>query len=118
VEIITRGPDTPYEDGTMEMGASVDKILSETAAQYGLKRYYQRDGVNIHSKYMLVDAPYQDGNTYKRQKLVWVGTPNLTDEALYSSYELLAKIYETKLSYDVFRRNFSTLATQAATLQP
>lgn len=113
IEVVTRSRTDPDSDEVPELGSDVHDILHRCATLY-----YQRsdDDVNIHSKYLLVDAPYLDSGSYSRQRLVWCGTPNMTKSAIDSHWEMLVKIYESAGAFDAFVKDFEYLKVVAASL--
>ena len=112
VEVVTRGPDEKGQDGKAELGDDVYAVIRRFDALY-----LQKKGVNIHSKYMMVSGLYrQSDGTYKREQLVWTGSPNLTGSAIDGHWELLAKLSHSSGAYAAFLSDFNYLRTKAATL--
>ncbi len=60
----------------------------------------------VHSKYLLVRAPY--GSAARRQYLVWTGSHNYTGPALRNHDETLLKIEDQGL-YEAFRANWEMM---------
>jgi hypothetical protein len=131
IEIITRSPEDWYdldEDGVyeaQEMTPEVADVLrrcsvrcfqrhaqdSETGAvlrRAGVTRKGHPVEVpvalaNIHSKYVLID----DG----KRHAVWVGSPNLVNGAVGTSFETLLLLKDEEGAYRAFERNFERLKT-------
>ena len=114
IEVVTRSQDDFFGDPPKpELGHRVAEILGRCAYLY-----FQRsnDGMNIHSKYLLVDAPYTSKGDFVRQKLVWHGTANMTSSGIDSHWEMLMKLYEGTGAYDAFLQDFEFLKSNAASL--
>jgi len=73
-------------------------------------------GVNIHSKYILIDAPYKDGDSYTMQKLIWVGSANLSPAAIDRHWEVIIKIKNEEQMFEAFKKNYQNLAETEATV--
>lgn len=109
VEVVCRWPDKNGDDGEYELSQDIEKVLAGCAT-----RYYQASGVNIHSKYLLIAAPYiQSDGRYKFERLVWTGTPNLTPSALDGHWETLVKLYECCGAYERYLEDFCYLCANA-----
>jgi hypothetical protein len=92
---------------TGDLSEDVEAILKTCA-----RVHYQADGVNIHSKYLLIDAQYkQDDGHYRQQRLVWMGTPNMTGDAIDEHWEMLLKLKHDTGLYKYFRDDYDYLAS-------
>ena len=75
------------------VSTSIVDALSVNGIDLGI---FPEDSVhNVHSKYLLVNAPY--GSTLRRQKLVWTGSHNYTGPALRNHDETLLKIEDDEV---------------------
>ena len=83
-------------------------------------RYYQAEDVNIHSKYMLIDAPYRESpaEDYAQATLVLSGTANLTGPAISSNWETLVLLRDYPGAYDAFLIDFQSLSRERSTDSP
>lgn len=67
-----------------------------------------KNRVNLHSKYVLVDAPYERHGATQRRRIVWTGSPNFTHAALRRNDEALLEIEDAEL-YESYRANFDEI---------
>lgn len=109
ISIVTRSSKStfggPTGDEEPELSHDVASILSQCAT-----RHFQSKGVNIHSKYLLVNAPYkQSDGTYRQERLVWFGTGNFTGDAIDKNFELLLKLKHDSGAYEPCLANFNDL---------
>ncbi len=102
VKVIARP--TTNDDAGINMDRAIYDALDGRA-----EMYFQSAGRNIHSKYMLIDAPYKSGDTYEQQKLVWTGSPNYSGHAIYHHWEMICKLYEKTGAYDAYMDDFNDL---------
>ncbi|MGI9590830.1 MAG: phospholipase D-like domain-containing protein [Myxococcota bacterium] len=70
-----------------------------------------KNRVNLHSKYVLVDAPYERHGETERRRVVWTGSPNFTTAALRRNDEALLEIEDPHL-YERYRANFDELVQE------
>jgi len=105
VRIKTRKPGSSSV-GT-DLGEKIEKILRK--AKGDLEYRYQDSGESIHSKYVLIDGPYRDGDAHREQKLVWTGSPNFSGHAVYNHWEMICKLYQETGAYEVFKNDFEAL---------
>jgi hypothetical protein len=108
IEIISRGTSTEYE-GKPEMSAEVYETLVK---EKNIKLYFSKEGVNIHSKFMIIDSKY--GKDEKRKKLVWHGSPNLTGGAIDARFETILRIDSPK-AYEKFNDECTHLKKSSIT---
>ena len=80
------------------------KRLIENAPR--VEHHTARSGVNIHSKYILIDGPRLDRNAR-----VLCGTANLT--TLRSSWDTLLELYPASTLFESFNNDFDLLWNQA-----
>jgi hypothetical protein len=106
VEVISRSSDASEDDP--QLNPEVAEILDQCST-----RFIQGDGLNIHSKYMIIDGPYRRGDGFERQHLVWVGSPNLTKAAVRSHWELLLKLKHGIGASSRFEADFDFLVQNA-----
>ncbi len=119
VEVVARSPedeadlDSDGENETKEMSGDVANALKKCSTRYWQK--HKGHPVSfIHSKYLLVDGPYkQDSGAFAHQKLVWLGSPNMTKAAIEKSFEVLLKIKDDQIAYSDFRGDFEHLKAYA-----
>lgn len=102
IKVISR-PVTSSDEG-INMDKAVYNMLKGKATMY-----FQAEGRKIHSKYMLINAPYASGDSYVRQKLVWTGSPNYSGAAVYSHWEMICKLYDKTNAYDAYLKDFNDL---------
>jgi len=62
--------------------------------------------IDVHSKYLLVDAEYGDGGDWER--IVWTGSENWTKPALRSNDEVMIKIRDSRV-HQLFVENHERL---------
>lgn len=137
VEVVARSPDDRADlDGdqdftTKEMTSQVATILKGCAFRFWQQHKRNCDGsvktisdidgtkipqctTSIHSKYMLIEAPYKtESGAYEQQKLVWVGSPNMVESSVNGSFEILLKIKNDSVMFDEFRKDFEYLKKHA-----
>jgi hypothetical protein len=112
ISVVSRSPTDEFLDGTAEMSPAVEEVLRRCAT---LHYQASHNGVNIHSKYLLVDAPYkQPDGGYRHEQLVFVGSPNLTGAAI-GHWEMIAKLKQG--AWNAFSLDFQHLK-QYATVAP
>jgi phosphatidylserine/phosphatidylglycerophosphate/cardiolipin synthase-like enzyme len=75
-------------DASIQIGSAVRSNL--TAGGVALTPYPTRSGWDLHSKYMLIDAPYAGSTAHRR--LVFTGSHNWTGPALRSNDETLLRV--------------------------
>jgi len=102
VKVISR-PLTPDDEGI-----NMDRAIYDALKGHA-EIYFQADGRNVHSKYMLIDGPYKSGDTYVRQRLVWTGSPNYSGYAVYNHWEMISKLYEKTGAYDAYVDDFDDI---------
>lgn len=111
IEVIARATTGGGSDGP-DLDVEVAEILDTCATRFVERT---QDKLFIHSKYLLVDAPYQDdAGGYTRQQLVWTGSPNLTGNAIDKRWEMLIKLNDSG-AFAAFNGDFDWLAQFAAT---
>lgn len=74
--------------------------------------YPSETGNNIHSKYLLVDSPYEGTGGVTRRALVFTGSHNLTGTALRHNDETLARVDDPAV-FAAFASNWTTIRAQA-----
>lgn len=94
-------------DGPVD--ASIIRTLRKAGVEVGL--YPAENGNDIHSKYLLIDSPYDGANGVKRRKLVFTGSHNYTGTALRHNDETLMRI-EDPLVHRAFSANWETIDAQ------
>jgi hypothetical protein len=114
VEVMCRSHEDRFEkpkgDGKPELDSAIDDILVRCAT-----RYFQAKDVHVHSKYLLIDAPFKQADgTYKRERFVWTGTQNLTPGAIDSHWEMVVKLHDGHGAYGLYLDDFRYLCANAA----
>ena len=111
----------PVSTNDIDMGGDIYNELtganSDSLNKGDIEIFFQDsdNDVNIHSKYMLVHAPYKTSSGgYKMQKLVWMGSPNYSRAAIIEHWEMLCKLYEDSGAYDRYLKNFRNLITSGS----
>ena len=94
-------------DGPVD--ASIIQRLKKGGVDVGL--YPSENGNNIHSKYLLVDSPYEGANGVSRRKLVFTGSHNYTGTALHHNDETLARVDDPAV-FAAFAANWKTIKAQ------
>lgn len=95
-------------DAEIPLGTTVASTL--TAAGVELTRYPDRSGWGLHSKYLLIDAPYAGSSGHRR--LVFTGSHNWTGPALTSNDETQLRI-EDDAVFDGFSADWSHVRASA-----
>lgn len=72
--------------------------------------------VNLHSKYMLVDAAYEGDETDAHRRIVWTGSPNFTESALRRNDEALLQIEDPNI-FARYEDNFEDLVREWRSLR-
>jgi phosphatidylserine/phosphatidylglycerophosphate/cardiolipin synthase-like enzyme len=67
--------------------------------------------VNLHSKYVLIDAALAGDDSEARRRIVWTGSPNFTEAALRRNDEALLRI-EDPVLYARYDENFAELVRE------
>jgi len=83
-------------DSSIPIGSSVRSNL--TAGGVVLTPYPTRSGWDLHSKYLLIDAPYAGSTAHRR--LVFTGSHNWTGAALRSNDETLLRVEDDAVFSD------------------
>jgi hypothetical protein len=113
IEVIARATSGGGSDGP-DLDEDVAAILDTCVTA----RFEERTGdkLYIHSKYLLVDAPYEDDDGgFAHQNLVWMGSPNMTGNAIDNRWEMLIKLKHGSGAFAAFSEDFDWLAQNAAT---
>ena len=95
------------DDGPVD--ASIIHTLRRGGVDVGL--YPSENGNNIHSKYLLIDAPYEGGGGVERRTLVFTGSHNYTGTALRHNDETLMRVDDAAI-YAAFAANWTTIRSQ------
>jgi HKD family nuclease len=73
--------------------------------------YPSNNGVNIHSKYLLIDSEYETVNGKSHRKLVWTGSHNYTNGALHDNDEVLLRVDNADV-FAAFTANWNEIHEQ------
>ena len=101
-------------------GTDVDQSIIDIlrgkarAAKYktDIKTYPDAQGTNIHSKYLIVDAAYENSKGERPvRQLVWTGSHNYTGGALRNNDESLLRV-DDKGVFDAFVANWKAIRAQ------
>lgn len=95
VRVIADGPEIGNQVLNTLRGANIEVKVFSAGAQH-----------RVHSKYLLINAPY--GSNQTRQKLVWTGSHNYTGPALREHDETLLKIRNDEV-YDAYLANWQMM---------
>ncbi|MEO8878254.1 MAG: phospholipase D-like domain-containing protein [Polyangiaceae bacterium] len=95
-----------------EAGLDSDQSIITTLKNGGVSvgLYPAEHGNDIHSKYLLIDSPYQTTSVSAR-KLVWTGSHNYTGGALKNNDETLLRIDDGAV-FDAFMSNWNAVRSQ------
>ena len=113
IEIVTRNK---KRRGEPEVPKTIMKRLKKCATLY-----FQKPYARIHSKYVIIDAPYkQSDNTYKRVKMVWASTQNITESAMKNNWEISVLLHDNFDAYRLHLIDFKHLCKEptAAPIYP
>ncbi len=95
--------------GNGPVDASIIRRMKKGGLDVGL--YPFESGNNIHSKYLLVDSPYETAAGVSRRKLVFTGSHNYTGTALRHNDETLARIEDPAI-FAAYAANWETIKAQ------
>jgi phosphatidylserine/phosphatidylglycerophosphate/cardiolipin synthase-like enzyme len=98
-------------DGGPGSSQSIVRQLRKGGVEVSL--YPVSSGNNVHSKYLLIDSPYQAGsNDARSRKLVYTGSHNYTKGALRSNDEVLLRV-DDSVVFASFSQNWRTIRAQS-----
>ena len=86
--------------------ASIIDRLRKGGVDVGL--YPKASGNQIHSKYLLIDSLYDDGNGAAKRKLVFTGSHNYTGPALRANDETMMRVDDAGV-FLAFSNNWKTI---------
>jgi phosphatidylserine/phosphatidylglycerophosphate/cardiolipin synthase-like enzyme len=105
VQVVTRRPSWLFDSG-------VDVEVVHRLRRCGVQLMeLPKSRVNLHSKYVLIDAAYAGDGTEGRRRVVWTGSPNFTEAALRRNDEALLRIEDPAL-YAKYDQNFEELVRE------
>jgi len=108
IEIVTRNNPQIVDDVILKLLSHRPNIALHTA---------NVDKLNIHSKYVLFDGYYRDGDMAgdnQPKKILWVGSHNFTGMAMRNNYETWSEVRNERIFQD-FSDNFLELKSLVPT---
>ena len=78
--------------------------------------FHENRNTNIHTKTLLIDAPYKVNDEYIHQKNIWIGSMNLTKPSIKDHWESILKIENDEQAFKIFLDNFNYLQREASHL--